>query len=255
MSKYFVVSDVHSFFYELMEALDEKGFEKDNPEHKLCICGDLFDRGNETVQVFEFVKELQKKSRLIYVRGNHEDLLFDCMNEIKCGRIPSLHHLHNQTVKTICQFCGENEWIIYDPTWRNKICEIMQPVLDFISNNCIDYAEIGNHILVHGYLPCYQGLDDFRDATSEDWERARWKNGMEMWKNPKYRVEGKTVIVGHWHCSYGWSHIDQKYKEFPQLSHKDFQYSFQPWIKDGIIALDACCAYSGKINCIVLDEV
>ena len=255
MSKsYFITSDIHSFLDELMIALREKGFEDDNREHILCVCGDLFDRGSKPRELFEFVKGLQEQGRLIYVRGNHEDLLFDCIEEIKCGVLPSSHHRHNKTVETICRFCDQSEWIIYDPTWRDKICEVMQPVLDFISDNCVDYAEIGDHILVHGYLPCYQGLDDFKDATSEDWERARWDNGMEMWKNPRCRVDGKTVIVGHWNCSYGWSHIDQKYKEFPPHSHKHFKYSFEPWIKEGIIALDACCAYSGKLNCIVIEE-
>lgn len=252
--KYFVTSDVHSFMDELMVALNKKGFDRDNKEHILCICGDLFDRGPKSVELFEFAKELQGQDRLIYVMGNHESLLFDCMREIYRGRAPSNHHFYNGTVKTICHFCGENEWIMYDPSWRNKICDIMQPILDFISNNCVDYAEIGSHILVHGYLPCHQGLDNFRDATAEDWERARWENGMEMWKNPKCRVDGKIIVVGHWNCSYGWSHIDQKYKEFPQLTHKDFKKSFQPWIKEGIIALDACCAYSGKLNCIVIEE-
>ena len=252
--KFFVTSDVHSFLDELMVALNEKGFEKDNKDHILCVCGDLFDRGTQPRQLFEFVKELQAQDRLIYVAGNHESLLFDCMHEIACGKVPSRHHFHNKTVETICRICGQSEWIVYDPTWRDRICEAMQPVLDFISDNCIDYAEIGDYVLVHGWVPCYEGLDDFRDATSDDWERARWNNGMEMWRNPKCRVEGKTIIVGHWHCSYAWSHIEQKYKEFPQPSHKHFQYSFQPWIKDGIIALDACCAYSGKLNCIVIED-
>ena len=251
--KFFVTSDVHSFFDELMTALTENGFEIDNPDHILCVCGDLFDRGPKTRELFEFVKKLQAQDRLVYVTGNHESLLFDCMSEIYRGQIPSLHHRSNGTISTICQFCGENEWIMYDPTWRNKICEIMQPVLDFISDNCVDYAEIGDYILVHGYLPCYQGLDDFRDGTDDDWERARWNNGIEMWRNPNNRIEGKTIVVGHWNCSYGWSHIDQKYKEFPSPSHRHFQYSFQPWIKEGIIALDACCAYSHKLNCIVIE--
>lgn len=254
MKKYFVTSDVHSFFDELMTALTEKGFEKDNKAHILCVCGDLFDRGDQSRELFEFVKELHAQDRLIYVTGNHESLLFDCLTEIYRGQTPSLHHRSNGTVKTICQLCGENEWIIYDPTWRNKICEIMQPVLDFITDNCVDYAEIGDYILVHGYIPCAHGAENFRLASPEAWERARWENGMEMWKYPQNRVRGKTIIVGHWHCSYGWSHIDQKYKEFPQPSHKHFQYSFQPWIKEGIIALDACVAYSGKLNCIVIEE-
>jgi serine/threonine protein phosphatase 1 len=252
--KYFVTSDVHSFLDELMAALTEKGFDKDNKDHILCICGDLFDRGSQTKELFEFVKELKAQNRLIYVRGNHEDLLFDCMNAIKCGRIPGEHHFHNRTVETICRLCGQNEWIVYDPTWRDKICEVMQPVLDFIDNNCVDYAEIGDYILVHGWVPCYEGLDDFKNASKEDWEEARWDNGMQMWRNPNCRIEGKTIVCGHWHCSYGWSRIDQKYKEFPQQSHKHFQFSFQPWIKEGIMAIDACTAYSGKCNVVVIEE-
>ena len=252
--KYFVTSDVHSFLDELMVALTEKGFEKDNLDHILCICGDLFDRGDKTVELFEFVKNLQEQDRLIYVTGNHESLLFDCMSEIYKGRVPGGHHFSNGTVKTICQFCGQNEWIIYDPSWRDKICEIMQPVLDFIADNCVDYAEIGDYVLVHGWIPCYQGLDDFRDATSDDWERARWNNGMEMWKNPACRVDGKTVICGHWHCSYGWSHIRQKRKEWPQKSRKDWKTSFEPFIDDGIMAIDACTAYTGLCNVIVIEE-
>ena len=202
--KYFVSSDIHSAFTCWMQALNAAGFDENNHQHKIAICGDLFDRMPETIKTYEFVKSMAKQGRLVYVRGNHEDLLFDCIHEIRCGKIPSSHHFHNRTVETICRFCGQNEWIVYDPTWRDKICEVMQPVLDFISDNCVNYAEIGEYILVHGWVPCYEGLDDFRDATSEDWERSRWMNGMEMWKNPKCRVEGKTVICGHWHCSWGW---------------------------------------------------
>jgi serine/threonine protein phosphatase 1 len=254
MPKFFVTSDVHSYFDELMTALSEKGFDKDNEEHILCICGDLFDRGSQTVELFEFVKSLQEKNRLVYVAGNHETLLFDCVVEIHRGRIPGSHHFHNGTVKTVCQFCGQNEWIIYDPTWRNKICETMQPVLDFISDNCVDYAEIGDCILVHGWIPAYQGVNDFRNATSEEWEHARWENGMEMWKNPRCRVEGKTVICGHWHCSYGWSHIRRERKEFPATNRNGWEKSFEPFVDDGIMAIDACTAYSGLCNVVVIEE-
>ena len=254
MPKFFVTSDVHSYFDELMTALNEKGFDKDNKEHVLCICGDLFDRGSQTVELFEFVKSLKEQDRLIYIRGNHEDLLFDCVKEIKMGRIPRGHHFSNGTVKTICQFCNQNEWIMYDPTWRDRICETMQPVLDFISDNCVDYAEIGDYILVHGWIPAYQGVNDFRGATSEEWKSARWENGMEMWKNLKCRVEDKTVICGHWHCSWGWSHIRRERKEFPAANREGWEKSFEPFVDDGIMAIDACTAYSGLCNVVAIEE-
>lgn len=251
MTKFFVTSDIHSFFDVFYAELLNKGFEVDNPEHKLIVCGDLFDRGDQTVELFEFVRSLG--DRFIYVAGNHESLLFDCVAEIYAGRTPSSHHFHNGTVKTICQFCGQNEWIMYDPTWRDKICETMRPILDFIRDRCVDYFEVGDYIFVHGWVPCYQGLDDFRNATKEDWERARWDNGMEMWTYPRCRVDGKTVVVGHWHCSWGWSHIKQARKEFPKKNRVDWQKSFEPFVEDGIIALDACTAYSGLCNIIVLE--
>ena len=254
MKKYFVVSDVHSFYKELMVALTEKGFEKDNPEHILCVCGDLFDRGNESKQLFQFVKELNLQSRLIYVKGNHEGLLFDCVDEIAKGRIPSRHHFSNGTVKTICMLCGQSEWIVYDPSKRDEILKTMQPVLDFINENCVNYAEIGDYILVHGWIPCFQHLDDFRDADQDDWNQATWLNGMDMWRNPKNKVEGKTIICGHWHCSWGWSHIRQERKEWPQLNRKDWLKSFEPFVDDGIMAIDACTAYTGKVNCIIISE-
>lgn len=252
MSKFFVTSDVHSFFGPFYAELLGKGFEIDNPEHKLIVCGDLFDRGNQTLRLLEFVKSLG--DRFIYVKGNHESLLKDCMAEISAGRVPSSHHFHNGTLKTICQFCKQNEWIVYDPTWRDKICEIMQPILDWIDEKCVDYFEVGNYVFVHGWVPCYQGLDDFRNATSEDWERARWDNGMEMWEYPRCRVDGKTVVVGHWHCSWGWAHIRQDRKEFPTTNRTDWQKSFEPFVDDGIIALDACTAYSGLCNVIVIND-
>ena len=150
--------------------------------------------------------------------------------------------------------CGQSEWIIYDPTWRDKIIAIMQPVLDWIEKKCVDYFEVGNFVCVHGWVPCYQGLDDFRDATKADWERARWDNGMKMWSNPMCRVDGKTVICGHWHCSWGWSHLKQLRKEFPPTNRSDWQKSFEPFVEDGIIAIDACTSYSNLCNVIVIEE-
>ena len=46
---YFVVSDVHSFWDPFEAALTASGFEKDNKNHKLIVCGDMFDRGPDSL--------------------------------------------------------------------------------------------------------------------------------------------------------------------------------------------------------------
>ncbi len=251
MSKYFITSDVHGFFNELMVALNSKEFDVNNSDHKLVVLGDLFDRGPDNKKVYEFVKSLG--DRFIYVRGNHEDLLGECVREIVSGREVSEHHWHNKTVDTIAEFTQMNKnmfrgfvrWANVDQT----TLEVMKPILDWIDEKSVDYYELNNNIFVHGWIP-----STFRkNWTKENWQRARWYNGMEMWKNG-FCLEYKIIWCGHWCCSYGWSRIRQKYKEFPPKNRREWEKSFQPFVDDGIIALDSCVSYSGFLNCVVYDE-
>ena len=41
MKKYFITSDPHSYYTVLMKALKKKGFDINNEEHVIVICGDL----------------------------------------------------------------------------------------------------------------------------------------------------------------------------------------------------------------------
>lgn len=251
MSKYFITSDVHGFFNELMVALNSKGFDVNNSDHKLIVLGDLFDRGLDNIKVYEFVKSLG--DRFIYIRGNHEDLLGDCVREIVSGREVSEHHWHNRTVDTIAEFTQMNTNVFRGfVRWENvnqTTWEVMKPILDWIDEKSVDCYELGDNVFVHGWIP-----STFRENwTKENWQRARWYNGMEMWKNG-FCLEDKIIWCGHWCCSYGWSRIRQKYKEFPPKNRKEWEKSFQPFVDDGIIALDSCVSYSGFLNCVVYDE-
>lgn len=245
MKKYFVVADVHSFYKIMLDTLNAKGFDVNNNEHYLILCGDLFDRGDESKELFKFVQSLG--DRFIYVRGNHEDLLIDCVYELSKGQIPGRHHFSNGTVKTICDFADENIYAVYEYDKCKKLLEKIQPVVDFINEKSVDYYKVGKYMFVHGWFPLCL------DWSEEAWNRARWMNGMEAWKKGEV-LKDKTVVCGHWHCSWGWSHIDQDRSEFPPKSKKNWEKSFEPYIKEGIIALDACIAYSGICNCIVIEE-
>ena len=71
---------------------------------------------------------------------------------------------------------------------------------------------------------------------------------MNMWENPRNRVEGKTIICGHYHTSWGHAYLHDDGFEWGKDVAK-----FEPFIDDGIIAIDACTAYTGKVNCIVIE--
>ena len=78
--KYFVSADIHGFYDEWITALKEKGFDINNPEHKIIVCGDLFDRGRQPKQIIDFI--LSTKDKFILIRGNHEDLMEDMIKKI-----------------------------------------------------------------------------------------------------------------------------------------------------------------------------
>ena len=70
--KYYVSSDIHGFFDEWVKALEEKGFDIKNPEHKIIVCGDLFDRGFQAKELQAFILELLKKDKVVLIKGNHD---------------------------------------------------------------------------------------------------------------------------------------------------------------------------------------
>lgn len=252
--KLFVMSDIHSFYDEMITALDLKGFDEDDPNHILVICGDLFDRGPDAKKVLAYAKKMAAADRLIYITGNHEELLFDCIKDIKHGGV-SAHHISNGTLDTICQMTGMGKYDLYGGFYdRDKFDEAIAELTDFIADNAVDYAEIGEYIFVHGWIPCdpISGhvAEDWRDG---DWEQARWYNGMSAW-NRGAVVKGGTIVCGHYHTSWGHSNLRREYKEFPQKNRKDWQKSFEPFIDEGIIAIDACTAYSGFCNCLVIEQ-
>ena len=98
---YFFISDVHSFYTEMITALKKAKFDKGNPEHCLVVLGDVFDRGNETKQVYDFLTSLNQ-DRLILVRGNHEQLYLELLKK----RLPDNYDYSNGTVKTFCHVAG-----------------------------------------------------------------------------------------------------------------------------------------------------
>ena len=56
MKKYFIVSDAHSFYEILIKELNKFGFDMNNQDHVLILCGDLFDRGSESIKIYNFIK-------------------------------------------------------------------------------------------------------------------------------------------------------------------------------------------------------
>ena len=70
--KIFAVSDIHGHASIFKKVLINSGFNQNNPEHLLILCGDCFDRGCENKELFECLNGVSNK---VIIRGNHEEML------------------------------------------------------------------------------------------------------------------------------------------------------------------------------------
>ena len=261
--KNFVLTDVHGFYSIMIDTLTEVGFFSEPEPPRLIVLGDLLDRGNEALKMVEFMKALKDEGRLTYVRGNHEDLLVACLQEISQGEVfnissPLSHHFTNGTWDSLLQLSMmDKESALRYP--RELVARVMHSTYyKELLPMTVDYLETEKHIFVHGYIPAresgrgafkwYTYDPDWRDADYDAWRAARWYNGMSLSSTFGVKEPGKTVVCGHYHASYGHSRIRNLSSEWGRDA------IFEPYYDEGIIAMDASTANSGKMNCLVFEE-
>ena len=124
MNKYFVASDIHSFYTPFIKELNKTGFDLNNEEHILIICGDLFDRGSESLKLYEFIKSLPKERRIL-IRGNHEYLFIDSLSK----EIPDYYDHTNGTVRTLNDLTNNKYSNWYDMVLDKKLAKIKKWIL------------------------------------------------------------------------------------------------------------------------------
>lgn len=269
--KFYVVADVHGFYDLMIKALTEKGYFEDAEPHKLVICGDIFDRGSQAKKMERFVVDLLEKDEIILIRGNHEDLMLDLVNRldeyVEMG-IEHTHHYRNRTVRTLMDLTECSLGRIKQKP--GEIAERMRatPFLQKIIPAMKDYFETEHFIFVHGWIPCrasgYGGeanwfnyLKNWREMPKSDWMLARWYNGM-LAAFQGCIEPGKTIICGHWHCSFGHKYLEKKEimpcNEGDMISKIQRKEDYTPYYGNGVIAIDAATVLSKVVNCIVIQD-
>ena len=275
MKKYFVCSDIHSFYTDWMNSLLDAGFELSNEDHILIILGDIFDRGEEPVNVYNFIKSLPKERRIL-IRGNHEDLLLEAVEREEFFT----YDTHNGTEDTIYYLAGLDRfdyWYVDCPNfgeymeWQQRKLkdldkllfhnDTIREIVDWInSDEWLDYYETKHYLFVHSFFPLrkVEGFLTYnknwrKDSTKEEIEESRWgcpyKLYKQFWKEEKrhHHCKGKKLVCGHWHTS-------DFYKE---LDNKLINLNTNPIYKSdkyNIIGLDTCTVLSHKVNILVLNE-
>lgn len=249
--KLFVVSDIHSFYTPLLEALDKAGFDKNNESHYLIVCGDAFDRGPDSVEVLQFLMSLDRK---ILIKGNHDDMF-----ETLCKRgYPQYYDTSNGTLGTVLQLSGGTT----DKSFKD-CCDIALSRTQAYRNSLVNYFETKCYIFVHSWIPTvrkssinpnnkwsklttHNYMEDWRQVSDTEWDEAMWGNPFELAKLGLNQT-GKTIVFGHWHCSAAWAKEEERSEFGPDAE-------WNPYYGKDIIGIDRCTAHTGEVNVLVLED-
>lgn len=287
--KYFILSDPHSFYTYMMDSLTTAGFDVNNENHILVILGDIFDRGTEPLQMYNFLKEFPRERRIL-IRGNHEYLL----KELYERGYYMDHDIHNGTVKTLAYFCGEggktpieirneilNEHYDEDldvPTLMELItigcsaqkdklfnCKLTEEIIAWIeSDEWVNYYETEHYIFVHSFIPLKEitalggvieigeeYFDNWRDGANEyEWEQATWYCPYDMYISGKF---DKEIEKGKTLVCGHW-HTNDFWNTLEGKEYDDFTNPIFQSDKYNLIGLDTCTALTHKVNVLVLNE-
>lgn len=177
------------------------------------------------------------------------------MVELLCRRYPATHDITNGTWDTLNKFLKKNNEKNID-SWEKTLSQFYE-FFDLYE----DYYETKNYIFVHSWIPILTkptGIvkydENWREPTAS-WKQATWVNPFRMGDNG-FNQTGKTIIFGHYHCSYGHFMIDNKGRNGSEFQE---DANWEPYFgvdKDGnkYIGIDACTAHTGKVNCLIIED-
>ncbi|QIB04064.1 phosphoprotein phosphatase [Pseudomonas fluorescens] len=174
----FVVGDIHGHFKLLTTALDKLDF---NTElDRIFSVGDLIDRGPDSIDVLSWLE----KPWFHAVRGNHEQMLIDCLSGH--GDIP--RHIRN----------GGAWFYDLQPRIQHELLKALQALPLIIEINLSSDQTIG---IVHAEAPVIRSDDGWQEAKDaitgsfgEQHQRQALKTA--LYSREKIEQQDHTSIKG-----------------------------------------------------------
>ena len=269
----FVVSDIHGHYDELISSLESAGFDENNENHLLIVCGDIFDRGLDSLEVYKYLRRLSSKNKAIILRGNHDTMFTEFLK----GEDSWFNFIYNGMKTTFDSFLertmsfesfiyidlgldmtdlDEKEldkiWNKYQDMTRKYILDNNEGILEWFSS-LPDYYETKNYIFTHGgidvtvkdwHKPRYYPINTYKYIK---WDALTWDDGSFFGK--EITNTDKKVVIGHFGT-------EQLRKMYPEITKNDKGNDYDILTRDDgkVIALDATTVLSKKVNVLVIED-
>ena len=236
--RYFVISDIHAHYDEMIRDLKKKRYNESDLNHHLIVIGDLFDRGPKAKETLEYIHRLHQMKRATVIVGNHDYFLMEFFDKnYKRVRFNILRNGFKETLKSLHGEDFDDEDDDELDVVHNSI-SLAYPYLEEWLTELPLFYEIDYYVFVHGGIN--PNLKDWRKDTRRNYTWNREYN--------QFRLPYNTVVAGHHRVATILRDVkdyNKLYKEEPQL--------FDILYLDGKILIDGFVEVSKRINVLVLD--
>ncbi len=188
MSRTLVIGDIHGGLRALLQIMDRaKVTQKDN----LIFLGDYVDGWGESPQVIDYLIELGKRQKCIFIKGNHDELVLDWLSENFENFNESIWYNHGgeATVKAYA-----------------SVSEITKTAHKaFLSSLENYYLDSQNRLFIHAGFTNMNGIAFEYFPKLFYWDRTLWETALALDENldkeslfyPRRLLLYNEIFIGH----------------------------------------------------------
>jgi len=180
-----VIGDIHGGLRALHQILERA---KVTPKDKLIFLGDYVDGWSQSPQVIDFLIEMKTTHEIVCIRGNHDELLQEWLNENKDNLLWYNHG-------------GEATVLAYEKVSS----ETKQKHIKFLQSLDNYHLDEQNRLFIHAGFTHMNGVAYEYFPKLFYWDRTLWETALALDKKmkpadllyPKRFIQYKEIYIGH----------------------------------------------------------
>ena len=224
MSRTLVIGDIHGGLKAVVQVLERA---KITPNDTLIFLGDYVDGWSQSPEVLEFLIDLSQKQNCIFIRGNHDELLLDWLQD---------NHEH----------LNEEMWFKHGgkatvDAYLNVSNEVKQTHIQFLKSLQNYHLDEQNRLFVHAGFTNLHGVAYEYFPKLLYWDRTLWEVALcldetmdenSKWFPKRLKIYSE-IYIGH-------TPISKKEKVVPLF-------------KNSVWNLDTGAAFKGALTIMDID--
>ncbi|WP_395044776.1 metallophosphoesterase family protein [Flavobacterium sp.] len=188
MNRTLVIGDIHGGLRALHQIIERASVSKTD---NLIFLGDYVDGWSQSPQVIDYLIDLGKKQNCIFIRGNHDELVLDWLENNNENIDEGMWYKHG----------GEATVIAYSKISDQK----KKKHIEFLKSLQNYYLDDFNRLFIHAGFTNMNGVLYEYFPKLFYWDRTLWETALVLneklektsWFYPKRLTLYKEIYIGH----------------------------------------------------------